>query len=73
MLALKEYGDRVGEACTYQTSVMKTCRLKFEVTIRFQGQSYTSTEKSKKEARQLAAQKACRTLSIKVHDVDRKL
>lgn len=64
ILTLKEYGDQVGTVPKYESRTTKTFPQRHEVTLRFKELEIESAAKSKKEARQMAAMKACKALNL---------
>lgn len=61
---LKEYGDRIGQKPTYADSIVRDHPPLFQSILSFDRSRHKGEGKSKKEARQMAAHRACGELRI---------
>lgn len=62
--SLKEYGDKIGQLLEYDEEQVRCDPPLFQSTVLFDTKSYRGEGKCKKEARQMAAYRACVELKI---------
>ncbi|KAK1091089.1 hypothetical protein LTR48_007005 [Friedmanniomyces endolithicus] len=65
-MALKEYGDRTGHKALYDISFVTLDPPLFRAEVSVQGQTFGEMATSKRQAKHLASQRACESLSVRV-------
>ncbi|KAK0773327.1 hypothetical protein LTS16_025925 [Friedmanniomyces endolithicus] len=65
-MALKEYGDRTGHKALYDISFVTLDPPLFRAEVSVQGRTFGEMATSKRQAKHLASQRACESLSVRV-------